>query len=254
LKVTVEEPKLGEANSHNIKLYKELQEQFVKNRNDRFYDYLLKKRMLNKDMIDMFELGYNNRFFYSKKNEPTIAKDSITIPFRDFRGRIVAFQSRFIDVLKINGQEFRYFFTHNLPFVYQRSKYIYNLNNVLTNHYNRVAILVEGVFDLISLYQLGIHNVISPLQNRLTLEQTEVLRRYFDKLYFLMDKGESGEVILSKNNLRLYELNLLKIQVKDIDGVELKDANDMLKAGIDIRAFMKKNKQVVENPNVGGGD
>lgn len=245
MKVTVEEPKHGENNTYLLQTYQQLQTQFIKNRNDRFYDYLVNKRKLTKEMIEKFELGYNDRFFKSKKGEPVIAKDSITIPFRDLTGRIVAFQSRFIDVLKINGQEFRYFFTHNLPYVYQRSKYIYNLDKVITKHYNRVAIVVEGVFDLISLYQGGVRNVISPLQNRLTLEQTEILRRYFDKIYFLMDKGESGEVILNPKNIRLYDLDLYKVQVKNVNGVTLKDANDMLKAGVDIRGFMKANKEKV---------
>lgn len=246
MKAVVEEVKIGSGNSYYLKTYKRLQKDFINNRNEKFYDYLMGERNLTKKMIEKFELGYNNTFFDIKKKDPLIAKDSITIPFRDVFGRIVAFQSRFINKVKIKNQNFKYFFSHNLPFVYQRSKYIYNLNRVLTKYYKKAVIIVEGVFDLISLYQVGIYNVISPLQNRLTMEQTEILRRYFDKIYFLMDKGETGEVILNNKNVRLFDLRLYKIPVKDVNSIELKDANDMLRANIDIKKFMKENKQQVE--------
>lgn len=227
-----------------IKRYYELQPIFIKNRNNRFYDYLIKKRSLTKEIIDKFELGYNNEYFDSNKGEPLIAKDAITIPFRDNRGRIVAYQSRFIDnVTTRDGRELRYFFTHNLPYVYERGKYIYNLNRVINDYYNRVVIVVEGVIDLMSLACVGINNVITPLQNMITVEMAEILYRYFDKIYFLMDEGESGKQILDFKSDRLEKLEIYKIPIEGITGV--KDANDMLRTGVDIKAYMKANKQQV---------
>lgn len=236
----------GADNSRMIETYAILQKQFVAKRDKRFYDYLIAKRCLTEEVIDKFELGYNDRYFDMKNGEPLIAKDGITIPFRDMTGRIVAFQSRFIDnQTTADGRELRYFFTHNLPLAYERSKYIYNLDRVLTHHYNRSVIIVEGVFDLISLVVAGVHNVVSPLQNMVGVETAEILYRYFDRVYFLMDKGATGEQILEFKNKRMYEMELYSIAVNNVDGKELKDANDMLKAGIDIRAYMKENRRLV---------
>lgn len=245
----VEDSRTGADNSRMIATYTQLQKQFVAKRDKRFYDYLITKRHLTEEVIDKFELGYNDRYFDMNKGEPLIAKDGITIPFRDMTGRIVAFQSRFIDnQITKDGRELRYFFTHNLPMVYERSKYIYNLDRVLTHHYNRSVIIVEGVFDLISLVVAGINNVVTPLQNMVGMEIAEILWRYFDRVYFLMDKGETGEQILDFKNKRMYDLELYKIPVNDINGVVLKDANDMLKAGIDIRQYMKDNRTLVVQP------
>jgi DNA primase len=241
-----EEVKSCADNSRMIETYAKLQKQFLLKRDKHFYDYLITKRHLTQEVIDKFELGYNDHYFDMSKGEPLIAKDGITIPFRDMTGRIVAFQSRFIDnQTTADGRELRYFFTRNLPLVYERSKYIYNLDRVLTHHYNRSVVIVEGVFDLISLVIAGVNNVVTPLQNMVGVEIAEILWRYFDRVYFLMDKGKTGEQILNFKNKRMYDLELYKIPVKDINGMVLKDANDMLKAGIDIRQYMKDNRELV---------
>ena len=247
MKVSVEDDRSGASNSRMIQTYAKLQKQFIANRSDKFYDYLIKKRHLTKEVIDRFELGYNDCYFDSKQGEPLIAKDAITIPFRDMTGRIVAYQSRFIVNQKTaDGRELRYFFTRNLPSVYEKSKYVYNLDRVITQHYNRSVVIVEGVIDLMSLAVVGINNVVTPLQNMIGVETAEILWRYFDKVYFLMDKGETGEAILDFKNKRMYDLQLYKIAIKDTNNKILKDANDMLIEGINIREYMKQNSQKVE--------
>src|SRR5271157_1803379 len=167
-------------NASLLKQYTELQLEFLANRkNPAFGGYLLNKRKLSKDIVKRFELGYNTRIFsHKKKGEPLIGKDAITIPIRDFRGRIVAFQSRFVVNPVINGIEYRYFNSEILPFVYEKIKWLYNLEQVLKDYYDRSVYVVEGAFDLFSLAVAGIDNVVATIGNRLSVETTELLLRY----------------------------------------------------------------------------
>jgi DNA primase len=237
-------------NNYLLKTYIELQSQFISNRNDRFWDYL-KRRGITELVANKYELGYNNRFFDIKdKKEPLIGKDAITIPFRDMDGRIIAFQSRFIKNPTIHGVEYRYFNSEVIPFVYEKRKYIYNLNNVLKQGYSRELYIVEGVFDLYSLVVQGIFNVVAVIGNKLTTEIVEMLRRYFDTLIFILDAGKEGSDILRSKNRRLYDLDIYKIQVGDIGDIKIKDSNDLLVGGWDIQQYINEHKVIVDKVNI----
>jgi DNA primase len=54
------------------------------------------------------------------------------------------------------------------------------------------AILVEGNFDLLSLYDRGLPNVVAPLGTALTTEQALLLKRYASRAVLLYDSDEAG--------------------------------------------------------------
>lgn len=239
-------------NQYLLKLYSELQLEFINNRNDRFWEYL-SHRGITEEIVNKYELGYNSKFFDTKgdKKEPLIGADAITIPFRDMDGRIVAYQSRFIGNRMIHDTEYRYFNSEVIPFVYEKKKYIYNLNNILKQGYNREIYIVEGVFDLYSMMIASINNVVAVIGNKLTTEIVEMLRRYFDTLIFILDKGKEGSDILwSKNNRRLYDMNMYYVQVEDVMGIKIKDTNDMLVNGISINGYIEENKYEVNKKKI----
>lgn len=66
------------------------------------------------------------------------------------------------------------------------------------------ALIVEGYFDLISLYQAGIQSVVSPLGTALTSSQIRILKRFTSNAVMLFDGDEAGE----KAALRSLELFL----------------------------------------------
>lgn len=237
-------------NQYLLKKYKEIQDKFISNRNDRFYNYLHGRGIID-EVINKYELGYNNDYYdFKNKQEPLIGRDAITIPFRDMTGRIIAFQSRFVENKMINETEYRYFNSEVIPFIFEKKKYIYNLNNILEQGYTREVYVVEGVFDLYSLVTQGITNVVAVIGNKLTLEIVEILRKYFDKIIFIMDKGQTGEDIIEVKNLRIFELDLYKVQVDNINDIELKDSNDLLKNNIDIKKYIDEHIVRVEIPEL----
>lgn len=224
-------------NSVLIKQYAELQQQFLDNRgNVEFRDYL-KKRGMTKEIVSRFELGYNTKMFFHKNGDPLIGNNAITIPIRDFSGRIVAFQSRFVKNPIINGTEYRYFNSDVLPLVYEKKKWLYNIERVVTDYYDRTVYVVEGVFDLFSLAVAGIDNVVATIGNRLSIETTEMLIQYFDKVIFVLDKGDGGQVMIDFKNPRIWDIELYKVQVEDVGDKEYKDSNDLLLGGINIQDY-----------------
>jgi DNA primase len=236
-----------------IEQYNFYQKEFIENRGDLFWNYLLNKRKLTKEIINRFELGYNKRWFKHKDGEPLIGSNAITIPFRDYtnNNRIIAYQSRFINnVESKDGVIYRYFNTINIPKVYERSKMFYNLYNVLNDYYNeeKIVYVVEGSFDLMALACIGINNAVAAGKNTMSAEQIEILRRYFKTIIFVLDKGEEGKMLIKFKNNRIYDLNLYYSQINDCNGKEYKDVNDMLVDGtIDIKKYIADNMIKIEN-------
>ena len=61
------------------------------------------------------------------------------------------------------------------------------------------AILVEGYFDLISLWNAGLTNVLASMGTALTAEQVELLRRYTGNVAVLFDADEAGRKALQRS-------------------------------------------------------
>jgi DNA primase len=239
-------------NQYLLLEYIKLQRDFINNRNDKFYNYL-HNRGITDDIIENYELGYSGTKYFDTKGkrgnvkEPLIGTNAITIPFRDINnGRIIGFQSRFIDKVNINDVEYRYFNSEVIPFVYEKKKYIYNLNNVIKdNNYSKEIYIVEGVFDLWSMILSGIHNVGAVIGNKLTTEIVEILIRYgFEKVIFMLDKGKEGSDILKAKNIRIYDLDLYQVQVDGEEGI--KDVNDLLMRNIDVKKYIEDNIKIVD--------
>ncbi|MCL2760524.1 MAG: DNA primase [Desulfuromonadales bacterium] len=55
------------------------------------------------------------------------------------------------------------------------------------------AIVVEGYFDHLALYQAGVKNVVATCGTALTNGHLQLLKRYADKLYFLFDGDSAGK-------------------------------------------------------------
>src|SRR5688572_16721725 len=59
-------------------------------------------------------------------------------------------------------------------------------------HAKKRAVLVEGNFDVITLYQAGFTEVVAPLGTALTLEQVNVLKRLTERIVLLYDGDRAG--------------------------------------------------------------
>ncbi|PKN76842.1 MAG: DNA primase, partial [Deltaproteobacteria bacterium HGW-Deltaproteobacteria-10] len=118
----------------------------------------------------------------------------LIFPIENVSGEIVAFGGRILD----KGEP-KYLNSPESP-VYIKGKNLYGLNKTKEEIRKKgFALIVEGYFDLISLWNAGIGNVVASLGTALTREHLELLRRYTSEVVALFDPDEAGRKALDRS-------------------------------------------------------
>ncbi|HLE18777.1 MAG TPA: DNA primase, partial [Syntrophales bacterium] len=198
-------------------------------------DYL-KARGISDDVVREFRLGYAGdgwrtlKNFFDQKHIPSeiiiqaglvVSKNEtdgegscydrfrerLIFPIEDESGRVIAFGGRVI-----GDGEPKYLNSPETP-VFSKGKNLYGLNRGKESiRKNGYAILVEGYFDLIALWNVGITNVVATLGTALTKEQVELIRRYTGRIVVLFDPDEAGKKALERS-LQLFLAGGLQTKV-----------------------------------------
>ncbi|WP_297453016.1 DNA primase [Persephonella sp.] len=187
------------------------QEQLKKSSEAKNY---LKKRGLLPSTIETFEIGFSP--FESNALKQFIQKENISVdelqriglitikesgdfvdkfagrvifPIKNHRGRVVAFGGRAISDNKspkyINSPETE---------IYSKGKVLYGLYNAKDSlREKKEAIIVEGYLDLISLYQVGIKNVVATLGTAMTSEHGKLLSKFINRAVLMFDSDSAGK-------------------------------------------------------------
>jgi DNA primase len=118
----------------------------------------------------------------------------IIFPIENIFGEIVAFGGRVME----KGEP-KYLNSPESP-IYIKGKNLYGLNKTKEEIRKKgFALIVEGYFDLISLWNAGIGNVVATLGTTLTREHLELLRRYTIEVVALFDADEAGRKALDRS-------------------------------------------------------
>ncbi|MEZ5359522.1 MAG: DNA primase [Candidatus Zixiibacteriota bacterium] len=194
-------------------------EYFQKNLSDRRYKdkiakYLYTTRGLNEESVKHFQIGlatddWQGLLDYAKKKDIKI--DELTeaglvsksqrtgdyydrfrmrlmMPIFNITGKVIAFGGR---TLK-KGEPAKYVNSPETS-LYNKSFILYGLN--FAKQAIREAgsvIIVEGYFDLISMFQAGIHNVVAVSGTAFTPQQARLLSRFATKAYLFFDADSAG--------------------------------------------------------------
>ncbi len=145
----------------------------------------------------------------------------IIFPIRSESGKVIAFGGR-----TITGDKAKYLNSPESP-VYSKGKNLYGFN--ITKEFMRElgeSILVEGYFDVVSLFQNGIKNVTASLGTALTPEQIYLLKRYSEKVFFAYDNDEAGIKATMRGIERMFEQN---INPRVIEFGNSKDPDEFIK-------------------------
>ena len=190
---------------------------FIKNLESKdgqnFAKTYLDHRGFSSDMIKEFGIGYsskdwNSLFNYLTENgyeEDLIEKAGLIIkknnkkydrfrnrlmfPIHNLSGKVIAFGARQIKEDKkqpkyINSPETNLYVKSDVLYGLYQSK-----NDIRKED---KCILVEGYTDVISLYQIGIKNVVSSSGTSLTNNQIKLISRYTKNITILFDGDEAG--------------------------------------------------------------
>ena len=115
-------------------------------------------------------------------------RQRVIFPIQDVRGRVIGFGGR-----SLAGQEPKYL---NSPetVVYSKGRHLFGLRQAKEAIGKvREAVVVEGYFDCVIVWQFGIEQVVSPLGTAFTAEQARLLRRFTDHVVLAFDPDAAGE-------------------------------------------------------------
>ena len=184
-----------------------------------------KERGFREDLIKKFGLGFTQTqrdHFYQRATADgykpeTLEKLGLIRDQRDFfRGRVmftihnlsgkpVAFAGR---ILRKDAKAPKYINSPETE-IYNKSKTLYGLyfaKTAIRKHDE--AILVEGYTDVLSLHQAGVENAVASSGTSLTVEQTQLIRRFTDNVKILYDGDAAGVKAALRGLDLLLEQNL----------------------------------------------
>jgi 5S rRNA maturation endonuclease (ribonuclease M5) len=139
----------------------------------------------------------------------------IVAPLHDPNGQLVGHIGRAID----DRVAPRYLFQRGV----RRNELLFNLHRVKEAKANTVTV-VEGIFDALAVYQIGITNVVSTLGCEVTANQRALLSR-FRRILVLFDEDQAGQTAAQKLETEFgrtaVRLHLPKADPASIKGVLL---------------------------------
>jgi DNA primase len=167
----------------------------------------LKERMIDPEKLKDFRLGYAPTtgglipFMRQKgvgierliqaglvSQNREIFRDRIIFPIFNLSGRVIGFGGRGIE----NYIQPKYLNSPETP-IFKKGEILYGLFQAKESmRAKSEAILVEGYFDLLSLYQRNLKNICAPLGTALTENQALLISRYAKKVNILFDGDTSG--------------------------------------------------------------
>ena len=199
-------------------------------KNKQVVEYLL-GRGLTKETIVKFRIGYakdswDDLYRYLKKKNYTekqiqesgmgVARGTtsydrfrsrIMFPFRDHRGRVVAFSGRiFTD--HTENKEAKYVNSPEGP-LFDKSKILFGYDTAKQEIAKlRQSILVEGQFDVIMAQQVGTLNTIAVSGTGLTDDHMVLLKRFAQTLILMFDADAAGIKATRRSVAKVYQHGL----------------------------------------------
>ncbi len=111
----------------------------------------------------------------------------LLFPWRDQQGRVVAFGGRIL-----GAGEPKYLNSPESP-IYHKGRLLYGLYEARSYIREKdQGLLVEGYFDLLSLWEHGLRNVVACSGTALTSEQVKILRRLSRNWFLIFDADPAG--------------------------------------------------------------
>lgn len=210
--------------------------------------YLKTTRKIQPEAIEYFQLGlagedWDGFIKYAQKKDLTTEildkaglilfsektkkhfdrfRQRLMIPIMNLSGRPIAFGGR---TLK-KGEPAKYMNSPETT-LYNKSNVLYGLN--LAKDFirdSKAVYIVEGYFDVISLWQIGIKNVVASSGTAFTTQQARLLARFAETAYLFFDSDSAGRAAALRSVDSLYDAGM---EVKIIQPIEGEDPDTIAK-------------------------
>ncbi len=186
------------------------------------FDYATKKGVESQVLVKSGLVSYNEsrREYYDRFRE------RLMIPIQNLSDKVIGFGGRTLR----NDEQAKYVNSPETP-LYSKGHVLYGLNlNRSAIREAGFVIIVEGYFDLISLWQIGVTNVVASSGTAFTAEQGRLLSRFTDKAHLFFDADSAG----------------VKAAIRSVDS--------LFNAGIDVRVITAPAGEDPDTLSRGGAD
>lgn len=222
-----------------------------------------KERGFRPDIIEKFQLGYclntGNDFTesalgkgykleYLEKVGLVKSKEDrhfdffrgrVMFPIHSVTGRVLGFGGRTL----FTDKKVAKYFNSPESQIYNKSEILYGLyfaKGDIIKYDN--CYLCEGYTDVISMYQAGIHNVVSSSGTSLTKDQIKLVRRYTNNITILYD-GDAAGIKASFRGIDLILEEGLNVQVVLFPDGEDPDSYSKKVSSSELEAYINEHKQ-----------
>lgn len=241
LNIKIKPIKKKSADVKYLNLIKELSTFFYDTflKRDDVKEYLIEKRFLNQESLDMFYLGFCENgiinFLEEKEIDKNLAFDlgligqnddgsfydkirnRIIIPLFNMNNEIIGFSNRKYLETDTAG---KYINPPNNK-LFKKNSFIYGLNLASEKIKEKDSVIItEGYLDCIKLHQKGITNSVCVSGTNLFSDQVKILSKLTTKFYFCFDGDSAGRLAIIKNIKEVVK------QGGDIFIIELPDGDD----------------------------
>ena len=222
---------------------------------DELKKYLL-GRNISDDIIKEFRLGYSNGCIYNflkenkfdiniaikygvlKSNLTEVFLGRLIIPLYNQREKIVGFGARVFNVENASAK----YINSSDSLLFHKSDFLFNLNNAKKYIKDNESIyIVEGYFDVLSLYSVGIKNVVASCGTALTDSHCKLLSRYTNNIVLFYDSDNAGIKATLSAITKILKNNL---KVKVAVNRKFKDPDELIRNSkeLDVKAFLNENE------------
>ena len=207
----------------------------------------LEERSFPSHLIDKFKLGFCPAV---SNYEFDLLNGRLIVPIYDVYGEEVAYAGRRIDdygtsvknfyqlkTNKFNGLEkfLKWKQSKWINTLYKgtkKSNHLYNLHNAKKAMFEKAyCIVVEGYFDVMYLYSLGVYNVVAICGTALSDRHCELIFRYCNSIALMLDGDAAGNISSVKSVHKAREHGLFAHVIELSPGT---DPDDLLKEQINI--------------------
>ncbi|MDP6366711.1 MAG: DNA primase, partial [Nitrospinota bacterium] len=182
-------------------------------------------------------------------------RDRVMFPILGADGAIVGFGGRSLPDSDARHATAKYINSPDTP-AFRKGRVLYGFSQGReTIRSEKRAVVTEGYFDVIALWQSGIQNAVAPLGTALTAEHLRTLRAHAEELIFVFDSDQAGQAaseraggmagrilglagapdqlvageVLRENYIDRRGLGAIRLKVMDLPRGQ--DVDDVLKAG-----------------------
>ena len=203
-------------------------------------EYLL-SRGFTKETIRDFSIGLTAKNEYNY--HLTGISDRISIPILDETSNVAAISFR---SLEAGIKQYKYIHDKS-DAVWDKGETLYGLTHA-REHIKKAkcVYVVEGYFDVMAMYQVGIKNVVGSMGGSLTKGQIAKLAKYTTNVFLILDQDKAGQQGAFNTVLEFFDygVNVRVIPNLQFEGKDMNDVCISLKWDKDIiRKFLMSNSK-----------